>query len=310
MTISIIIPIYNAELYLRQCIDSILSQSISDYEIILINDGSTDNSLSICKQYAEIHKNISILNEKNEGVSASRNKGLNVAKGEWIIFIDADDYLMPNALQTLYSCAHTTNSDIILANALKLKDGKESSPILQLNNENLSKKLYPIKHFALWGYLFKRSLISENKLEFINGLAYSEDRIFIYQYIRLCKTISYINSPIYIYRINVSSACSSRDGIKKAKHQFWAASVLNTMAKNELTFSYRLELLKESEKTINMGFYSFIETRMKFNKINELYKLYTFYFSRNLFRFSIYYLENKLLYTKRRCGYYMRKILS
>ena len=96
--ISIIIPIFNASQYLRECIESVLSQSFRDFELILINDGSTDDSLTICKNYEKLDARITVISEANGGVSKARNRGLNVVKGKWIVFVDADDYFLDDAL--------------------------------------------------------------------------------------------------------------------------------------------------------------------------------------------------------------------
>ena len=122
--ISIIVPIYNASQYLRECIESILSQSFRDFELILINDGSTDESLSICKSYERQDDRITVISGANGGVSKARNRGLDAAKGEWITFADADDYFLDDALSTLYERAMQTGTDLVLANAMKLKNGK------------------------------------------------------------------------------------------------------------------------------------------------------------------------------------------
>ena len=109
--ISIIVPVFNAAQYLQECLDSILSQSFNDFELILIDDGSTDNSLSICQSYERRDSRIKIISGPNQGVSAARNKGLNVACGEWITFVDPDDWVEPTHVSTLYN-AQKKNRDM------------------------------------------------------------------------------------------------------------------------------------------------------------------------------------------------------
>lgn len=303
--ISIIIPVYNASDYLEQCIESIINQTYIDFEIIIINDGSTDSSQTICKNYAEKDKRIIIVNEKNSGVSVARNRGLEIASGEWITFVDADDYFLPNALQTLYERAIQTKADIVLANAVKLKNNKISKPILQLSNQSSEINLCDIKHFALWGYLFKADTIRKNKLKFIEGLAYSEDRIFIYQIMGDCKTIAYCNKPIYVYRYNENSACSSKNGIKKACHHIDAAFYISRIAKsyiNKDKHVYRY-LLKQSKHIIKLGLYLFIETSFSWNdliqvKINYLYHNGTSI--KSTLRFYLYFISCFITYNRRK----------
>jgi len=274
--ISIIIPVYNAEKYLVECVDSVLKQSFSDFELILVNDGSADGSLEICRNYAAADGRVKVIDGKNEGVSAARNKGLSIARGEWIAFVDADDYLLPNAFCTLYERAKTTEADIVLGNAVKLIDGRTTKPLLKLTCETLPNAISGIKHFALWGYLMRRSIIQENNIRFIEGLAYSEDRIFIYQMAKYCQTIAYTDEPVYVYRINESSACSSKDGLRKACHHFKAGYHLHCLAmtfeKNEL----KKLLISEGWHTVNLGIYQCLAMQGNWKTFaqmrNEFYK--------------------------------------
>ena len=115
--VSIIIPIYNVEKYLQECIESVLQQSLQDIEIICVNDGSTDNSGVILEKFAETDKRILVINQENKGVSAARNTGLRCAKGKYIYFLDSDDYLAPDALELLSSDMDARNLDLLLFNA-------------------------------------------------------------------------------------------------------------------------------------------------------------------------------------------------
>ncbi len=112
MKISIVVPIYNAEKYLDRCIQSILNQSYKDLEIILIDDGSTDSSNKICNNYQKRDNRIKFISQKNEGVSAARNRGISEATGEFIGFVDSDDYIQPNMYETLYGLINKYNCDI------------------------------------------------------------------------------------------------------------------------------------------------------------------------------------------------------
>lgn len=277
--ISVIVPVYNASQYLRECIESILSQSFRDFELILVNDGSTDDSLSICESYKSQDDRIRIISGANGGVSKARNRGLDVAKGEWITFADADDYFLEDALLTLYERAMQTGTDLVLANALKLKNGK-SSELHRLKNEVLPNAIISIKHFALWGYLFNADIIRKNRLRFIDGLAYSEDRIFIYQMARYCKTIAFCNKPIYVYRINETSACSSQDGVRKASHHLDAAYHLNQFAQiyrkdDKVVYNY---LHRQSRHIIHLGLYLFVETGFTWEKLSIIKGRYNQWF--------------------------------
>lgn len=283
MKISVIVPVYNASQYLRECIESTLSQSFRDFELILVNDGSTDDSLSICKSYERQDNRITVISGANGGVSKARNRGLDAAKGEWITFADADDYFLDDALSTLYERAMQAGTDLVLANALKLKNGK-SSELHRLKNEVLPNAIMFIKHFALWGYLFNADIIRKNRLRFIDGLAYSEDRIFIYQMARYCKTIAFCNKPVYVYRINETSACSSQDGVRKACHHLDAAFYLNQFA---LTYQKTDKpvyncLHRQSKHLINLGLYLFVETGFSLENLAKIKERYNQRFGCNL----------------------------
>lgn len=281
--ISVVVPVYNASQYLPKCIESILSQSFQDFELILVNDGSTDDSLDICKKYEKFDDRIIVVSQTNGGVSKARNGGLDVAKGEWVAFADADDYFLSDALSTLYERSMHAGADLVLANALKLKNGNLSE-MHNLKDEVLPNVIMSIKHFALWGYLFNGNIIRKYGLRFIEGLAYSEDRIFIYQMARYCKTIAFCDKPIYVYRINDASVCSSKNGVRKACHHIDASFYLNQIA---LTYQktdrpvYNC-LHQQSKHLINLGLYLFVETGFSLENLSKVKEKYNQRFGRNL----------------------------
>ncbi|MCD8318723.1 MAG: glycosyltransferase [Paraprevotella sp.] len=260
MLISIIIPVYNASSYLRECIESLFAQSFTDFEVIFVDDGSTDDSLEICQLYAGAHENISVIEEDHSGVSVARNKGLDAAKGEWVTFVDADDCLMPCALDVLYGRACESRANVVLANAVRWKDGVVSLPILKLTRATLPCTVYAVKHCALWGYLIRNNLVRDQGLRFVEGLAYSEDRVFLYELARFAKTIAYTDEVVYLYRINPTSACASPDGLRKAIHQFRAGCCVWRLAETFLTedrIIYKF-LRRQGWHLMGLGIYSFL----------------------------------------------------
>lgn len=273
MNISIIIPVYNASQYLRECLDSVLSQTFDgDYEVIAVNDGSTDNSLDICREYASKYPNVVVLTGENAGVSAARNKALDIARGEWLVFVDADDMLMPDALTTLYERERVTGADMVLANAVKLMDNKATQPFLKLTDETLPNAICHIRHFALWSYLIPAKAVRLNNIRFVEGLAYSEDRIFIYQLARYCQTIAYTTTPVYMYRINPTSACQSKDGVRKARHHFLAAYHLHQIAATYQSVDKGIfnHLTHEANHVIDLGIYMFLQQMQKIKQLCEV----------------------------------------
>ena len=113
MTLSVVIPAYNVGQYVAQCLQSVLSQSFTDFEVIVVNDGSTDNSAEIARSFADADSRVRVVDQPNGGLSAARNTGIDLASGKWLMFVDSDDMLLPDAMSTLLALAHDTESDIV-----------------------------------------------------------------------------------------------------------------------------------------------------------------------------------------------------
>ena len=304
--ISVIVPVYKAEAYLHRCVDSILAQTFQDFEVLLIDDGSPDKSGEICDEYAKMDTRVRVFHKENGGVSSARNMGLENAKGEWIIFADADDYfLLSNAFALLLECVIKSQASIVLADALILENGKYRI-LLGLEDCIQPNNIYTIKHFALWGYMFNAELIRSNKIRFIEGLAYSEDRIFIYQITQYCKEIVFSKELIYVYRINDSSACKSRDGLKKACSQIDAACQIRMLAQTHFvkaTHGYKF-LLRQSRNIANDGIYQFVSLGFSVKNITIVAEKYVgcfgyslsvwFYFYIRLLIISIKYFAHRI----------------
>lgn len=204
--VSIIIPVYNVEQYLQKCIDSILQQSYSDYEIILIDDGSTDSSGTICDSY-QTNKHFKIFHQANRGVSAARNKGLDVAAGDYVLFVDPDDWLADNALGILMR--EVEDADLLMFNyyvVQKRTDNTISS------NKDIS-RIYSTKHIVkdlffeilgnsgvLWNKLLKRSAIGD--ILFLETMSYGEDMVFIAKILKNVHRAKIIPDCLYFYYQN------------------------------------------------------------------------------------------------------------
>ena len=188
--ISVIMPIYNSEKYLKEAIDSVLNQSFKDFELICINDGSTDNSPEILENYRKKDKRIKIINQKNQGLSAARNKGLKNSNGEYIYFIDSDDYISKNTLKELYQNARINDSDIVLYKKARFNGDKirynapgfnfeKTNPNIDFNNYTFNyKKIKPYilnKTFAVWNKMYKKEFLdSYNDFYFDTGLIFED----------------------------------------------------------------------------------------------------------------------------------------
>lgn len=215
--ISIIVPIYNCEQYLEQCIQSIIRQSYTNLEIILINDGSTDKSVDICNDYAKRDKRISVYNIKNHGVGHARNFGLNKANGYYVVFIDSDDYVELTYIEKLYLSIKDDNTDLGVCSYNDLfNDGRQFPEIINtdkisLLSDNIFND-YGILGYRLsvpWGKIYKLSIIKDNNIIFPEDMVTAEDQIFNDRYFRYVGKYRYIDECLYNYRIGNSNSLSN-----------------------------------------------------------------------------------------------------
>ena len=286
--ISIIIPVFNAEKYLQECIESILRQKYSEFEIILIDDGSRDKSPIICDKYAQQDQRIKVIHKENGGVSSARNYGLKICHGEWVVFADADDYFTDTAFDSFYEASKSSN-DLILFNAIKIK-GNYSKIMFQYNNEK-KKSLYQVTNRAVWAHLFRKSIISENNIKFPENLAYSEDTIFLYRFMLHCKNIWQSNKIVYVYRINESSACASTNGLRIACNQFMAAKEFKNIL-SDFSSLHELKpiIAREINILLRMGFFSYTSNIINKESYGLLKKCYKESLGNNFkYRYLFYY---------------------
>ena len=218
--ISVIVPVYNAEKYLSKCIDSIINQTFKDIEIILINDGSTDRSIEICKSYKEKYDNIRFISQSNKGVSAARNLGIDNAVGEYISFVDADDWITDDMYGRLYKKVKDENADLAIYNCTLEKNDetiyKETGVGLDVLERNniiniiIPKIINPDKNnISLRGpciYLYKRELLTKYKIYFPKGIHIGEDLIFNLNIVLNANKLVNIKEYFYHYRIYQESS--------------------------------------------------------------------------------------------------------
>lgn len=198
--ISIIVPVYKVEKYLHRCIDSILSQSFTDFELILVDDGSPDNCGKICDEYEEKDSRIRVFHKENGGVSSARNLGLDNARGEWIAFIDSDDYVEKDYLSQLFFYAKQGNTDfVVILNTIK-DHIDEDFVILQPNNYSQLFSCYRLHNYGSpWSKLYKSKIIKNNHLQFNVKIHFGEDMIFVFQYLLETRCVILIYSEKYIW---------------------------------------------------------------------------------------------------------------
>ena len=214
--ISIIVPVYNVEKYLRECLDSISQLKTVTWEAILVDDGSTDTSGKICDEYAKQDSRFRVIHQKNAGVSAARNAGLDAAKGEWIWFVDSDDIVdtqcVPNTKNWL---DNQGDIDYVMFSLKKFEDGDKISVLLKGTDNNTpniikedNKNVFQLKylcsqHQQLW---YKREIIESHHVRFTLGIRNSEDGEFMAKYLMLMRNPIKVDSTIYYYRMREGSA--------------------------------------------------------------------------------------------------------
>ena len=214
-TVSIIVPVYNAQDYLSKCIDSLLNQNYDDFELILVNDGSKDNSGQICDEYAKADNRIKVIHKENGGVSSARNCGLDKACGKYIMFCDSDDFVKEEFCTPLINLANEDEDCLVFAGITELWDDKEKDNLcpefpegesITLKNKefcDLFVKLNLNSQFTLmnmpYNKLFSRSIIEKNQLRFDKNINYNEDFIFNLLYLEKVSAVKIYNKSIYNY---------------------------------------------------------------------------------------------------------------
>ena len=222
--ISVIIPIYNVEKYLPECLDSLLAQTYPHWQAICVNDGSKDNSLQILQQYADKDARFVIINQANQGLSMARNNGLKQAKGEYVYFLDSDDCLHPQCLEAAYSCAEKYQAEMVCFGFLKNKTGNIISQKYNLSKIKIKVTDTPLffqsRHgkyrisFNVWSKLYKRELL--NGLEFIPKIHF-EDYPHTYAVLARKPRTAILDAKLYFYTINPQSISKQKSTVKTIK---------------------------------------------------------------------------------------------
>lgn len=204
--ISIIIPVYNAEDYLDRCLKSILSQGFDSFEVILVDDGSTDSSSLICDRYSATDSRFRTIHKKNGGVSSARNAGIDLAKGEYLMFVDSDDALLPDALASLYNGLN--GEDAVIGGYKSYQNDVPINEICPLSTSSYSTERMEdffdrniIKNCdmldAPWAKIFRRKAVAGQR--FNESLSYAEDKLFVFSFLASCSSVRTVSSCVYAY---------------------------------------------------------------------------------------------------------------
>lgn len=279
--VSVILPVFNAGIYLAKCIGSVLAQTEKNIELIIVDDGSTDDSLLVIEQFKRENNRVKVISQENKGVSAARNKGLEIAGGEWIAFVDADDWLEPDMFQKMYDAALLENADMIICNVNSVSN-RGLSERLKITNETIDFQnarqdtvvnLMRFKYdYANWNKIYSAKLVKNNNLSFSDNLSMYEDLLFNLHYWQYCKKSVVINECLYNYRIHNASVMNQ-------------AQLSSTIEFNKLSIEFIpvcnqngwLDTLKSFEKEMRRGFYyhhlPLIISNVQQQKISKLQKI-------------------------------------
>lgn len=260
-TVSIIVPVYNAEKYLCRCIDSILSQTYTDFELILIDDGSKDSSGSICDSFAETDSRIIVKHIKNGGVSSARNLALSIASGKWIMFCDSDDSVDCNWCNTMLQVAIDKPNAFIVSNVWRIQNDEKKEKVNKQVND--CKSYYDVFKAGLSGYpvnkIYNIELIKKGNILFEENCPLGEDVAFNCTYCKMCDSIEYIHQPLYFYCDNES--CATK--------KYYP----DLLGLNLKCFAARLELINDTEMEAFCDYHISYLTPMLENVFDERNKL-------------------------------------
>lgn len=287
--ISIIIPVYNSEKYIESCIESLIKQTYKEIEIILVNDGSTDNSQIICEKYVQLDKRIILINQLNGGVSEARNVGILHAKGDYIMFVDSDDYVDKTICEKLIS----EEADLVFCRYYNaLNNNRQSIQIPELRKikkiSDIDSESFEILYNNLifnppFCKLYKRELITEL---FRNGLNLGEDIIFNFDYIKNCSSLRFVDEALYYYQIENDSSLSRKFDLKRIEKLYNVYQITSKQCDDIFKENFDIDLLKTNflrESCISIkklialrGYFSFLEKRELIKRYCSEYNFYDF----------------------------------
>ena len=221
-TVSIIVPVYKVEDYIRECIDSILAQTYPYFELILVDDGSPDNCGRICDDYAKGDNRIKVVHKVNGGISSARNAGLEVAKGEWIMHVDGDDWIEPDMIESLIEAAQITGADMVIGDFVKYgpSAGYNKLPTWSSDKKKSMTNYIAYVMTTIWGSIAKRSLYADHSLKSPDGISYCEDFHLIVRLCHFANKIVNVHRPFYHYRYRPTSIMSNMNGKTEADEQW------------------------------------------------------------------------------------------
>ena len=253
--VSVVVPVYNAENYIEKCVHSIIKQTYPIHEVILVDDGSKDNSLSLCLSLKKTDSRVVVIHQENTGVSAARNTGIDAASGDLVYFVDSDDYVEENGLQQLMEHYEKQKSDFVFSGWTTRYDNGKSEKTVKTMPQNGE---YTIREFVEklqeherylngpFSKLYSLNIIKNNEVRFPVGVKIGEDKIFVSNYLLYCSTVSSVQSSAYQYRVAEAGTLSSVKSLSVPKVNYMAAKNKTELkVKNGIScadFEYRKQL--------------------------------------------------------------------
>lgn len=296
--VSIVIPVYNSAKYLRECIDSVLAQSFSDWEVVAVDDGSPDNSPAILDEYAAKDSRIKVIHKANGGVSAARNDGLAAASGEYVLFADSDDLLLANALEVLIQKISSENADVVFGDHFSFQgnDGPEkdrryiffNEPFATSDRETIIKIQQTVLYRGFspyysersgyllatpWAKLFRRQLLVENGIRFPLSISLFEDGIFVLRALQFSNRVCYVQKPICRYRVLSTSLCHAHEMSPIDVYRAISKEVLlfiETNGADQLINAYQSRFLYYAKKQAGQLFSSSLPFWTKYRSLKIL----------------------------------------
>lgn len=243
--ISVIVPVYNVEKYLDLCIQSILAQTYADFELLLVDDGSTDSSAEICDKYAEEDSRVRVFHKENGGVSSARNMGLDNIRGEWVVFVDSDDWVENNYLSLLIDNSETS---FVLSSYIYDRPNKKTYEQLidtsfSISANNLTDLLMKGAYMTPICKLYRRDIIQNNVIRFDTRISSGEDTLFVWQYLLYVDNVTTLSDATYHYCITDNGLSHKRISIEECKYSLECFyNVLVQFKEKFSTFDFRIRL--------------------------------------------------------------------
>ncbi len=231
-TVSVLIPVYNMSKYLRECLDSVVNQTYKDLQIVIVDDGSTDDSLAIAREYEQKDKRVEVSHQRNAGVAEARNNLLSRIKGDYVLFVDSDDWIELNMIEFLIETLKKTNTDIVTCSMVReISNNSFNQEIWE--HEKLVYEFLRHEHISgsLWNKLIKTRLL--HNVKFHCGISYGEDALFFWQIIKTKVRVAVTDKQLYNYRRNpISISCQSWSPEKKGTGHIVWSSICEDVAKD------------------------------------------------------------------------------